>query len=127
LAETVRWLNYATMGGSGIGYPGDVDSVLGGIAGAAGGLQQTLTQLGDCLQADLQTGRLRMDPGSASQDPAAAVITAIANLGDAQAALENLRQALIRARGFTAAMSLAPEAGDIDGLDHVDGMGRGLP
>jgi hypothetical protein len=124
LADTVRWLNYATMGGSGIGYAGDVDSVLGGIASAAGGLRQTLDQLEACLQADLHTGRLRMDDryclaatkANRSQDPAVAVQTASANLGDAKAALEYLRQALNRARGFTSAMSMTPEqeAGDVD-------------
>jgi hypothetical protein len=108
MADAVRYLNHATLGTApGIGYPGDVDGVLGSIEGAAGGLQQTLKQLEVCLRRDLNTGRLRMD--DRSQDPAAAVRIASDRLAVAKSALETLQVNLKTARRFTSAMSLAPE------------------
>ncbi len=111
IADAVRFLNYATMpadNAPGISYPGDVDRVLGSLASAATGLQQTLGQCADSLRSDLAAGGLRLDPGRPFADhPAAAVDSACFSLEQAVAACGNLRAALDAARRTTAGMSMS--------------------
>ncbi|MGH4017504.1 MAG: hypothetical protein ACRDSL_27000, partial [Pseudonocardiaceae bacterium] len=58
IADLVRYLNYATGQGGHQALPhaADVYTVLGGLSAAAGGLEQTLRQLGD------RTDALSQDP-----------------------------------------------------------------
>jgi hypothetical protein len=115
IGEAVRFLNYATMpasGAPGISYPGDVDEVLGAIQGAAGGLQQTLAQLGEALRRDLATGRLRLDRGRPhADDPPKAVAVACVALAEASNACGALQSALRDARSVTAGMYLPDASG----------------
>lgn len=119
IADAVRYLNYASMpadGAPGISYPGDVDAVLGAIAAAAGGLQQTFDQLAECLRADLATGRLGWTPGKPyADDPAKAVEEACSELEIAVSDCGSLRSTLARARRVTSAMHLAAEDESDDG------------
>ncbi|MGH3980877.1 MAG: hypothetical protein ACRDRZ_18075, partial [Pseudonocardiaceae bacterium] len=72
VAELVRYLNYATgvVPRRALRHAGDVYAVVGGLAAAAGGLEQTLRQLGArtaALRDDPTLGhcRRREDPGAA--------------------------------------------------------------
>jgi len=115
IADAVRYLNHATLpanGAPGIGYAADVDEVLGALEGAAGGLQQTLRQLAECLRDDLATGRLRLDASRLHTDnPALAVEVAYAELAVAARTCGSFQATLSSVRRFTAGMYLE-EAGD---------------
>lgn len=110
IADAVRFLNYATLpasGAPGIGYAGDVDNVLGALESAAGGLQQTLRQLAECLRDDLATGRLRLDLNRPHADnPAQAVEFARSGLTVAARTCGSLQATLSGARQVTAGMYL---------------------
>jgi hypothetical protein len=66
-AEAVRFLNYATAGGTGLTYPATACTVAGELASAAARLHQLSGQLGRFLAAELAAGRLGDDSGD---DPA---------------------------------------------------------
>lgn len=110
IADAVRFLNYASLpasGAPGINYPGDVDDVLASIAGAAIGLQQTLSQLAECLRAEQASGQLRLDQGRLhADDTGLAVAFACAWLDEAKAAARRLAETLNEARRVTAGMYL---------------------
>lgn len=123
IADAVRFLNYASLPASrapGISYAGDVDDVVGAIAGAVNGLQQTLDQLTYCLQRDLAGGHLQLDDYGRryAHSPAYAVEAAGVELETAKNLCGQLRDALNRARRFTGSMYLE------DDLDREATNGR---
>lgn len=94
--EAMTALTAATEAGvdyPGLDYPDDVEDVLGALGALAGGLEQTVSQLGPFLEEMLRAGRL--DEGSS--DPAASVRTALSALGRAEQAAGELRRLLAEA------------------------------
>ena len=83
VAESVRSLNHATLGGGGLAQPADAYQVLGELALAASRLPQLLTQVGRWLNVALASGQLGCDDGT---DPAIAVSEAWMFLSDARTA-----------------------------------------
>lgn len=69
-AETIRALNHATLGGSGLDQPADAYQLLGELSLAASRLPQLLTQVGRWLDGALAAGQLGCDDRT---DPAIAV------------------------------------------------------
>lgn len=63
-ADAIRYLNHATSQENHACEASDVWDVLGSLGVAVGRLRQTFDQLGRSLEADLATGRLRIDEGT---------------------------------------------------------------
>jgi hypothetical protein len=109
IPDAVRYLNHASLPANhapGISYAGDVDTVLGAIQAAGGRLQQTLSQLAECLRDDLATGRLRLAHQAPTDDPDVAVATACTELERARGVCAVLEGKLRLVRSFTAWMYL---------------------
>jgi hypothetical protein len=107
-AEAVRFLNHATLGGSGLAQPADAYSLLGDLSLAAG-LPQLLAQVGRWLASALAAGRLGCDDGT---DPAAAVSGAWLFMSDARASAAALARDLEQARQQIATVNGAPHTED---------------
>src|SRR2546423_409446 len=58
LGEAVRVLNHATRNKAGLEYPSDAAAVIGALAAAAGGLEQTCYQLSRWLSNEYEGGRV---------------------------------------------------------------------
>ena len=110
-AEAVRFLNHATLGGSGLAQPADAYSLLGDLSLAAAGLPQLLAQVGRWLASALAAGRLGCDDGT---DPAAAVSGAWLFMSDARASAAALARDLDHARQQIAAVNGAPHTEDTE-------------
>jgi hypothetical protein len=97
-AESIRTLNYSTR--DDLHFPGDVYMVLGALSMLAGRLPQTLQQLANFLERQLQDGVIGIDTGTRSDgDPLTAVsASATALLNDAAPAAATLQAALDRAQ-----------------------------
>jgi len=108
-AEAVRFLNHATLGGSGLAQPADAYSLLGDLSLAAAGLPQLLAQVGRWLASALAAGRLGCDDGT---DPAAAVSGAWLFMSDARASAAALARDLEQARQQIATVNGAPHTED---------------
>ena len=101
VAESVRSLNHATLGGGGLAQPADAYQVLGELALAASRLPQLLTQVGRWLNVALASGELGCDDGT---DPAIAVSEAWMFLSDARTAAAALARDLDHAQQQLAAV-----------------------
>ena len=110
-AEAVRFLNHATLGGSGLAQPADAYSLLGDLSLAAAGLPQLLAQVGRWLASALAAGRLGCDDGT---DPAAAVSGAWLFMSDARASAAALARDLDHARQQIAAVNGATHTEDTE-------------
>ena len=107
LAESVRYLNYASMTGSGgLEYPGDVYDLLGALYTATQRLPQLCDQLAVFLAAQAAAGHLADSKG---RDPAI----------QAGMAADLLREAATRIPALTAHLQRAQN--DIAGLYVKDG------
>ena len=67
-ADAIRYLNRATSQENGAGHASDIWEVLGSLGVAVGRLRQTFDQLGRTLEADLATGRMRIDEGTPHEE-----------------------------------------------------------
>ncbi|GAA1579334.1 hypothetical protein GCM10009678_72520 [Actinomadura kijaniata] len=95
LRERVRDLNYATFGPPSLTAPQTIYSILGNLSEAAYGLDQTLTQMGEFLEGELEAERLV----SADEDgPEPAVSQARDELAEAIEHAQDLSNALERAQ-----------------------------
>jgi len=106
VAESVRSLNHATLGGGGLSQPADAYQVLGELALAASRLPQLLAQVGRWLNAALACGQLGCDDGT---DPAIAVSEAWMFLSDARTAAAALARDLDHAQQQLAAVHGNPQ------------------
>jgi hypothetical protein len=104
-AEAIRSLNYATLGGDGLGQPADAYAVLGELSLAASRIPQLLGQVGTWLAAALAAGRLGCDDGT---DPAAAVSGAWIFLSAARGSAAALARDLEQAQQQLAAVNGSP-------------------
>ncbi len=104
-AGTVRSLNHATLGGTGLGHPADAYELIGELSLAASGLPQLLAQVSRWLAAALEGGRLGCDDGT---DPGAAVGGARLSLSGARTSAAALAEALGQAQQQIAAVHGGP-------------------
>jgi hypothetical protein len=94
-AEAVRSQNHATFPGSGgLTWPGDGYDVIAFLSLLAARLPQAFGQLDRFLTAQVESGRVVIDGGEFSGDPAAAIATASHWLEQASAAAGQLAHAL---------------------------------
>ena len=107
-AETVRALNHATLGGTGLAQPADAYALLGELSLAAAGLPQLLAQVGRWLTTALGAGQLGCDDGT---NPAAAVSGAWLFIADARAGANALARNLEHAQQQIAAVNGGPHPG----------------
>jgi len=97
-AEAIRALNHATLPGADeLTGPADVYDTLGSLATLAGRLPQALSQLQAFLDAETDTGRVRIVDGSLAGDPAATAATVGHWTDTASAAAQALQHALEQA------------------------------
>jgi hypothetical protein len=83
LRESVRVLNHATRNKAGLEYPADAAAVIGALAAAAGGLEQTCHQISRWLSDEYEGGRMaEWSEGRHGGDVSAAIT-------DAQVALDH--------------------------------------
>jgi hypothetical protein len=109
VADGVRYLNHASHRGGGIAQAADVFEVLGSLGVAAGRLRQTFEQLGQCLEGDLATGRLRIGEGAPhADDPAAGVQAARLQLQLVSQTARELELGLGEVQRLVSGMSLDP-------------------
>ncbi|WP_106399949.1 hypothetical protein [Actinocorallia populi] len=106
LYEGVRQLNHATAGPPGLTYPGTVYTVLGNLAVAVYGLEQSLRQLHRFLGEELDAGRLGHDLG---HSPDSDVHRAQEALFAAGAMTRKLATTLGRAQNAIRAINAEPE------------------
>lgn len=95
LAECVRYLNYASNGGPGLAYPGDVYSLLGALYTGTERLPQLFGQLTAFLAAQKDSGTLADDLG---RDVGKQVAMAAYRLGAAHGLAADLANALQQAQ-----------------------------
>ncbi|MBO0743419.1 MAG: hypothetical protein J2P43_00245 [Candidatus Dormibacteraeota bacterium] len=109
-ADAIRYLNHATAQGSGAGHASDVWDVLGSLGVAVGRLRQTFDQLGRTLEADLATGRLRIDEGTPyAEDPQGGVHAARWQLRLVSDGARELELGIAEAQRLIFGMSLEPK------------------
>ncbi|MGI5208979.1 hypothetical protein ACQEU6_46375 [Spirillospora sp. CA-108201] len=108
ISEAVRVLNYASgeYAEKGLPYPATIDSVIGSLRAAAGGMDQLGRQLVDRLTRMRDDGVLAVRGGEHAGDPAAAVQSANAALARVALAAIDLEQALADAQSQTGAIGM---------------------
>ena len=108
-ADAIRYLNHATSQEAGACHASDVWDVLGSLGVAAGRLRQTFDQLGRNLEADLATGRMRIDEGSPhAEDPEGGVQAARWQLQLISDTARELELGIAEAQRLIFGMSLEP-------------------
>jgi len=115
----VRYLNNATGPWrrlSTLPYVSDVDTIVGSLMGAVGGLRQLLEQLGDAVAAHQRAGGLYDDQDPADVDLAAARAgSAVAALVHTRPTVDRLYQALAAVQRHTAGLGNHVTAVDLRG------------
>jgi hypothetical protein len=105
-AETIRYLNRATMHHEAIAFPSEADGLLRELSTMAGRLPQLLRQIGAWVNTEYEEGRIKMTGGEYPQ----AVIATLAVEARLEAASEYatlLCQMLNRAASVTSDMTVA--------------------
>ena len=111
-AETIRALNHATFpGAGGLVWPGDAYDVIASLSLLAARLPQALAQLDRFLTGEVDAGRVAVDGGEFTGDPAAAAAAASHWLDQAQSCAGRLHHALDQAQQ-TAAYLAATDLDD---------------
>ena len=109
-ADAIRYLNHATSQESGTCHATDVWDVLGSLGVTVGRLRQSFDQLGRTLEADMATGRLRIDEGTPhAEDPERGVQAARWQLRLVADMARELELGIAEAQRLIFGMSLEPE------------------
>lgn len=110
LAESVRVLNYATLGDApGLDYPGDAYSLIAAVYTATQRLPQLLGQIASFLESEAASGRLADDHGRDVGDQVDDAAAALREAGDlAEQATRELRDA----QNAISGLYVKEEAGD---------------
>ncbi|GAA0946934.1 hypothetical protein [Actinocorallia libanotica] len=116
LYEGVRQLNHATAGPPGLTYPGTAYTVLGNLAVAVYGLEQSLGQLHRFLGEELDAGKLGHDLG---HSPASDVHRAQEAIFAAGAMTRKLATTLGRAQNALHAINAQPELSPVRLARHA--------
>jgi hypothetical protein len=112
-AEAVRALNHLTRSGTGgLRDPAEVYEVVAALACTAGRLPQLLGQLSQWLFSEQRAGRLRVDDGAPSPDPAVAVAAVIGDLAQASRCAHDAGRALDAAHQHLAHLAAAGGTSD---------------
>lgn len=107
-AEAVRALNHLTRpGAGGVRDPAEVCEIVAALACTAGRLPQLLGQLNAWLAGQQRAGRLRVDDGAPSPDPAVAVAAVIGDLAQASRCAHDAGLALDAAHQHLAHLAAA--------------------